>query len=124
MAQTVRDQMESLLLKDAPRIADSFSNALREMEAKLDLAYAEVNKLERHHADLQRMHDALQERAANESQKHSDLKRAHAELATAHATDAKRVEELARAYDEIVQQHERDAARIKAVEEFLSKFPR
>ena len=124
LAQSVRDQMESLLLKDAVRVADSFSNALRELETRLDLAYTDVNRLARTNADLQRMHEALNDRYHAEQERHEALKSTHAELVASHAANAKRLDEIARSYEEMAAQHERDVARMAAVEEFLKKFPR
>lgn len=123
MAQAVLGQMESLFTKEVPRVADTFSAAIRDLEGRLDQAASEVHRLAETNARLQSAYDQVNERNRAEVARNEQLQQMHAELSRLNAENEKRLDELQRSWDEMDRQHTEDQMRISAVEAFVKAFP-
>ncbi|MFA5861487.1 MAG: hypothetical protein WDA16_07305 [Candidatus Thermoplasmatota archaeon] len=123
MAQAVLGQMETLFTKEVPRVADTFSAAIRDLEGRLDEATSEVRRLTETYADLQVSYEQLHERNRAEVARNEQLQQTHAEISRLNAENEHRLNELQRSWDEMDRQHTEDQMRISAVEAFVKAFP-
>ena len=124
MAEDLIHQMESLVVHDLPRVAETFSSMAARMEGQLRAANAELEQLRARLADLDEVNARLRNLQEDREARIEDLEEANLRLERQRADDEARIRGLAEEKSSLERDHAEAMLRIQAVEQFMKAFPR
>lgn len=122
LAEEIIQQMESLVVKELPRVAGTFTTALESLHAQLEAANAEVERLRKERLAFEMERSTFRYRHDDDKLHLAHLRQLYSDLERLHEQDEARLAELERERAEYAEAWREDEEKLAAVDAFVKMF--